>query len=102
MNQTELRDRRKRMADEVRYGKTPEAVAQSFHVAAKTVRNACRKHSVPLNNVPPTLETTLLMLAAMECGEDHEVIARQFGKHHTRVRKLYRQAEAAGLAVKME
>lgn len=99
--QTTLRKRRRAMVDEVRYGKTPAVVAKQFHVSARTVHKACREHGIPLSCAPPTREVMLAMLAAMERGESHETIALQFRQHHTHVRKLYREAEAAGLTVRM-
>lgn len=92
-------DRRRRIANLVREGKTPDTVARLHGVSESTVRNACMEHDVPMPQRPagghvPT--SAFHVLRRLLDGRTPEEIHSELRCGRWRIEKIRAAAVAAG------
>ena len=93
-------ERRKKMADEVKAGKSLAQVARKYGVMESTVRLAVRIHGVQMKKIVADCNTsTLEILGRLLAGERQSAIASDVGCSRENVNDIAKRAGKAGIHI---
>lgn len=99
LNHAECRERRKRIADFIKAGRTPNEACKEFGVSLSLVHQACREHDIGVRL--RVKNRTLHILADLQNTEDsYTTIGARHGMTGSAVGQVRERAAAAGLRIK--
>lgn len=99
MTHEQRRERRKRIADAVRAGKTSDEIARQFGTGRETLRRACEENDVPVPCEAPREPhpSGYRIIAALFGDETYTEIAARFGVSEQRVGQIAKKCRDAGV-----